>query len=70
MKICLLALNLVTFPAPHGGPVVTLNADDVVTFVAPHHGFDPKVKCIVNMVDGKHIAVGVDCDEVRQRLQK
>jgi len=65
----LLALNLVTFPAPHGA-MITLNADDVVTLVEPHRGFDPKVKCLINMSDGKHVAVGVDCEEVRQRLQK
>jgi len=65
----LIALNLVTLPAPQG-EVITINPEDVVSLAAPHRGFDAKVKCIINMVDGKHIAVGLPCDEIRGKLQK
>lgn len=69
--IFLLALHLVTFAGPNGGPVVTINSEDVVSLATPHGTrFDARVKCIINMIDGKHIAVGISCDEVRERLQK
>jgi hypothetical protein len=66
--ILLLALNLMTLP--QDGQVITINPDDVVSLVAPHRGFDPKLKCIINLIDGKHIAVGMSCDDVRQKLVK
>jgi hypothetical protein len=66
--ILLLAINLVTFG--QNGQSVTINSEDVVSLVTPHRGFDPKLKCIINLIDGKHIAVAITCEEVRQRLQK
>jgi len=69
-KGMLIALNLVTFTGPGGGPV-TINSEDVVSLATPHGTrFDPKVQCIINMIDGKHIALGISCDEVREKLQK
>jgi len=64
-----IALNLATFPLPNGD-AVTINPEDVVSLATPHRGFDPKVKCVVNMVDGKHISVGIDCAAVKERLTK
>jgi hypothetical protein len=64
-----LALNLVTFPAPEN-TVVTINPENVVSLSTPHHGFDSDVKCILHMADGKHVAVAIDCNAVKERLQE
>jgi len=65
----LLALKLVTFPGPLES-VIILNPEDVVSLKVPHRGFDPKVKCIINMIDGNHVAVAIGCEEVKRRLQE
>jgi len=67
--ICTLAINLVTFASP-AEQAITINSEDVVSLITPHKGFDPKVKCIINMIDGKHIAVSINCDEVKKRLKE
>jgi len=64
----ILALHLVTLASPTE-QVVTINSDDVVSLTTPHRGFDPKVKCIINMIDGKHVAVGINCEEVKKKLE-
>jgi len=65
----ILALHLVTLASPIE-QAVTINADDVVSLTTPHRGFDPKVKCIINLIDGKHVAVGIGCDEVKKKLEE
>ena len=65
----LFALNLVTFASPTE-QAITVNAEDVVSLTSPHRGFDPKVKCIINMIDSKHVAVGISCEEVKRKLEE
>jgi hypothetical protein len=63
----LLALNLVTFPAP-GGQLITINPHDVVSLTKPRVALEPSVECVINMVDGKHVPVTLTCDIVKERL--
>jgi ABC-type metal ion transport system substrate-binding protein len=67
--ICVLALNLVTFASPTE-EAITINTEDVVSLTVPHHGYSAKVKCIINLIDGKHVALGIDCEEVKRRLKE
>ena len=65
----ILALHLITLVSPVE-QAITINADDVVSLSKPHRGFDPKVKCVINLIDGKHVAVGIDCEEVKKKLEE
>jgi hypothetical protein len=69
LKSFILSLNLITFAAPEGG-LVTINPAEVVSTRAPHRGFDPDVKCIIHMADGKHVAVAEDCQTVNRKLRE
>jgi len=70
MRLVVVALNLMTFSSPLEENAITINTEDVVSLTAPHHGFSAKVKCIINLIDGKHVAVGISCEEVKRRLKE
>ena len=52
---------------------IDLNPIDIVTTRTPRRGEDhlaKGIKCLINTVDGKFIAVKEDCATVRQQLEK
>lgn len=65
----LLALHLVILTGPENQQIF-VNPAEVVTIRRPRgpDHFDPSVKCLLHMADGKFVAVIETCETVTERL--
>lgn len=69
MILASLALSLIILDGPDNQKVF-INPAEVVTVRRPRgtDHFDPNVRCLLHMADGKFVAVVNACDEVINRL--
>lgn len=68
----IVALLLVALNGPEGH-LIWVNPGDVVSVRATREGrksvYGPQVRCVLQMLDGKTVAVVDTCNEVREKLE-
>jgi hypothetical protein len=55
-----------------GGAIIEINPLQVTSLRASEHkgNFTDEARCLVNLVDGKHVAVVEDCNAVRKLIEE
>jgi hypothetical protein len=70
IKLFTIVFQLVTLHDP-GGHVVEVNPTSITSLREEHDGgkhFPKHAKCLINLADGKFIAVVETCEEVRSKI--